>query len=82
MNAEFDTPPKAIDALAPEYPEALRRTNIEGNVVVAFTVDTQGRVHDIEVQRCTNHKLERAAVDAVRRWRFQPALRNGKPVEV
>ncbi len=80
--ASYDTPPKALDLVSPEYPHSLRQQGIEGEVEVAFTVDAHGRVQDIEVQDATNEAFSRAAVAAVRQWRFKPALRDGKPVEV
>lgn len=78
----FDTPPQPRDLARPEYPFALRQRGVEGSVTVAFTVDVRGRVQDIEVQESTHEEFERAAVAAVRTWRFEPAQRDGKPVAV
>lgn len=78
----FDTPPRPLDLVTPEYPASLRRDGTEGNVLVAFTVDTRGRVQDVEVREATNREFETAAVEAVRQWRFKPALHDGEPVEV
>jgi protein TonB len=78
----FDTPPKPLDLVSPEYPPTLKQQGTEGNVVVAFTVDTRGRVQDVEVREATNAEFETAAVAAVRKWRFKPALRAGEPVAV
>jgi protein TonB len=80
--AAFDTPPRPLDLVTPEYPNALRQQGAEGHVVVAFTVDTQGRVEGVEVQESTNREFETAAVVAVQKWRFKPALRDGEPVKV
>lgn len=78
----FDTPPKPLDIVAPEYPAAMKLQGETGHVAVAFTIDVKGRVHDVQVRDATNAAFENAAVAAVRKWRFKPALRDGKPVEV
>jgi TonB family protein len=78
----YDTPPKPLELVSPEYPRSLKREGTQGNVVVAFTVDTRGRVQDVEVREATNSEFESAAVTAVRKWRFKPALRDGEPVQV
>jgi len=81
-SAAFDTPPKPVNLVSPDYPEDQRRQRENGYVVVAFTVDTEGRVNDVEVQDSTNDAFEAAALSAVRQWRFKPARRDGQPVEV
>jgi len=50
---------------------------------VRFTVGVDGKVHDVSVvDSDPNHIFDRAAVRAVSRWEFKPALRNGKPMAV
>lgn len=66
----------------PEYPEKARREGREGRVLLRVLVDEQGRSKSTEVNRSSGSEaLDRAAVQAIRRWRFSPARYGNKPVE-
>ena len=66
---------------APRYPFSARRRGQEGRVVLRVEVDPAGRAADVSVAHSSGvSALDRAAADAVRRWRFQPARRGGVPV--
>ena len=75
-------PPK-VDASArqnppPVYPSTSRRRGEEGTVVLAIHIDARGRVTAARVARSSGHaRLDRAALEAVRHWRYQPATRAG-----
>lgn len=73
--------PVPVNRPAPRYPaEALRR-NIGGVVRVQATVAPDGSVERMELAEGSgNRELDRAAMEAVRRWKFKPAVRNGQPV--
>ena len=46
-------------------------------------ITAQGRVEDVQVERSAGHSdLDQSALEAVRRWRFEPARRGGEPVAV
>jgi periplasmic protein TonB len=47
-----------------------------------MVVGLDGRAHNIRVQRSLGMGLDQKAIDAVNRWRFEPATLNGKPVAV
>jgi TonB family protein len=64
------------------YPEAFSQTRQQGNVVLIGRLDKQGRVADLHLVAATRKEFIAPAVDAVRDWQFQPALRDGKPVEI
>jgi protein TonB len=65
----------------PRYPESARRRGIEGTVLLKMRITAQGRVEDIQVVRSAGYpELDESAIEAVRRWRFEPARRNGTPV--
>ncbi len=65
----------------PVYPEHERRLGHEGEVVLLVAVDAHGEVADVEVKTpCPHAGLNREALRAVRRWRFEPARRHGQPV--
>lgn len=67
----------------PRYPESARRERIEGTTLLRARVTERGRVEMVEVERSAGHaELDRSAVDAVRRWRFEPARRGEDAVAV
>lgn len=66
---------------APAYPEAAQRSGDSGTVVLQVEVGTDGKPGDITIaRRSGSRELDRAAVEAVRGWTFEPAIRDGKPV--
>src|SRR5690606_13089217 len=65
----------------PQYPPSAVRSGIEGTVILVISIDAKGNVLDIEVEKSSrNRDLDRAAIDAARKWRFSPEIRNGAPV--
>lgn len=67
----------------PRYPEAARRVGIEGTTVLKVRIREDGGVGDVIVAQSAGAvALDQAAVDAVQRWRFEPARRGGHPVAV
>jgi protein TonB len=65
----------------PMYPALAVQARIEGNVVLHAIIDREGRVGELQV--LSGHPLlVEAALDAVRRWRYQPTESNNEPVEV
>ncbi|MGH8085043.1 MAG: energy transducer TonB [Lysobacter sp.] len=67
----------------PPYPASALRKGLEGTVLLEVLVDTDGRPMEVTVSRSSGHReLDRAAQRHVlERWRFQPALRDGRPVQ-
>jgi TonB family protein len=76
------TRPVILDRVEPQYTETARRVRLEGTVIVQAVIDEQGRVVDVKVLKRLPMGLDQAAVDAVSRWRFQPATLHGRPVKV
>ncbi|MDX1389735.1 MAG: energy transducer TonB, partial [Acidobacteriota bacterium] len=68
----------------PEYAQELREAGVEGKVILQAVITKDGRVGDVKVLRSTNpgHGLEEAAIEAVKQWRYEPATKDGEPVEV
>jgi protein TonB len=65
----------------PEYPLRARRLGHEGTVVVELSIDVDGRVAAAAVSRSSgSHLLDRAALAALRAWRYRPAREGGQPV--
>ncbi len=68
--------------VAPEYPESAFRKGIEGSVEVSFTITNQGAVTNVSVVSADPPEVfDRAAIEAVRRWRYEPKFVDGQPVE-
>jgi len=68
--------------MQPPYPPASRALDEEGSVTLAVSIAADGRVSAVSLLRSSGFaRLDKAALDfALRRWRFEPALENGKPV--
>ncbi len=77
-----DTPAqvKPQGRVTPVYPKELREQGITGEVVVSFIVDENGKVTSAEIFRSSDPRFNKAALDAVSQWRFEPALKDGVPV--
>ena len=62
----------------PAYPPASRRMGEEGVVALAVLVDERGRPLEVRVEQSSGHpRLDQAAAEGLRKWRFQAALREG-----
>jgi protein TonB len=60
----------------PSYPSSARRLGVQGTTLLRVHVLEDGRVGAVDVEQSAGHPdLDRAATDAVRRWRFEPARR-------
>lgn len=72
-----------ISATPPRYPHESRRKREQGTVVLMVLLDIEGRVADISVSQSSGFdNLDRAALAAVRRWRWSPTRRGGAAVMV
>ena len=79
-SAEVD--PRYIRALQPAYPGRMQRQGIEGAVTVKILVGTDGRVKQVQQVSADDPSFYRATEEqALARWRFRPATRDGVPVE-
>jgi TonB family protein len=76
------TPPTLVREVKPDYPDDARRRAVQGSVDLEIVVRRDGSVGDIRVTRGLSQTLDERAVDAVRQWRFEPALRAGRTVDV
>lgn len=73
--------PLAGQNAQPEYPREAQRRGQSGRVVLRVDVGADGTATDVDfLQRSGSPELDRAAMNAVRKWRFAPARRGGKPV--
>ena len=76
------TPPRPRQNPEPDYDEDAKERRIEGVVTLQTVIGADGRLTNIEVVGGLTHGLEKNAVKAVQRWKFQPATLNGSPVPV
>jgi periplasmic protein TonB len=74
--------PRVVYDPDPEYSQEARQAKFQGTVVLWVVVGADGRPKQIRVQRTLGMGLDEKAIDAVRKWRFQPAEKDGHPVAV
>ena len=68
--------------IKPKYPPQAMRQRHEGTVTLLVLVGVDGSVKDVKVETSSGYReLDRAAMDAVRRWRFNAEVKNGQKVE-
>lgn len=74
--------PLVLFKVEPEYSEEARKAKFQGTVVLAIIVDPSGQARDIRVIRPLGLGLDEKAIEAVRKWRFKPGLKDGAAVPV
>ncbi|HXU32885.1 MAG TPA: energy transducer TonB [Thermoanaerobaculia bacterium] len=74
--------PVLLSRIEPLYPEVARRAHQGGTVILQTVIDESGRVINVEVVKGLGFGLQQAAIEAVSKWRFQPATMNGRAVKV
>jgi protein TonB len=78
--AEIDQEPRAIYQESPSYPREMRGKKTEGLVTLVFVVDATGKVKNPRVEDSSHAAFESPALNAVKRWKFEPGLRAGQRV--
>lgn len=81
LTAEM-TRPVPIHQVQPRYTEAARRAGVQGVVILEAIIDERGNVSNVRVLRGLPMGLDREAVEAVKQWKYRPAMLNGRPVRV
>jgi periplasmic protein TonB len=74
------TLPQAIYSPEPNFSEEARKAKQQGMVTLLLVVGADGRPYNIRVRQSLGMGLDEEAINAVTRWRFKPATRNGQPV--
>jgi TonB family protein len=80
LNGDFDTPPKFISGDAPVYPISRLQRRVSGYAEISCVIDEKGRTRDFRVIRTDYPYFASHAILAVQKWRFQPAMKHGRPV--
>ena len=75
-------PPELIKKVEPGYPEEARKKGVEGIVILKVRTDEQGGVEKIKVLEGPHDLLNKAAIDAVKQWKYEPLFSKGKPKPV
>ena len=73
-------PPVPVRTTAPDYPEAMRLAGVSGLVLVNCLIDEKGAVQDMRVEKASNDQFVKPAMQALSKWRFKPAQRDGAKV--
>ncbi|MGO9083729.1 MAG: energy transducer TonB [Candidatus Sulfotelmatobacter sp.] len=76
------TPPRPIYSPPPEYSAEARSARYQGDCVLLVIVEADGRTSHIRVRSRLGMGLDEKAIEAVKHWKFAPALKDGKPVSV
>jgi len=74
--------PMATRKVDPAYPMQLMRENVHGTVILYAVIHADGSVGNVRILRGVDERLDRFATEAVQQWKFEPAIKNGSPVDV
>ncbi len=78
--AEIDQKPRPVFQSAPAFPAEMRGKKLEGIVSILFVVDPDGKVTNPRVEKSTHPAFEKPALDAIKQWKFEPAIKAGRRV--
>jgi TonB family protein len=76
------TGPQPVRKVDPRYPPSLMNAHVEGEVVLYAIIRRDGSVDSIQLMKGIDGQLDQNAMEALSRWKFRPATRNGAPVEL
>ncbi len=76
------TAPTLLYKVEPEYSEEARKAKFQGTVVLYVEVDPSGKAINPRVVRSLGLGLDEKAIEAIKKWKFKPGLKDGKPVTV
>ncbi len=76
----YEQPPQVIGVISPDYPIKARTLGIQGVVVLSVEIDQSGKISNVTVKKSIP-SLDQAAIDAVNRVKFKPALLDGNAVD-
>ncbi len=76
------TQPVATRKVDPGYPTQLIRENVAGTIILFAIIHADGTVGNVLVLRGVDNRLDKFASDAVAQWKFQPATKDGTPIDV
>jgi TonB family protein len=74
--------PKVIEKSEPQYTDEAREAKIEGKVALSVVIGTDGVAHDIKIVKSLDSGLDTSAITSIKTWKFQPGMKDSKPVQV
>jgi periplasmic protein TonB len=74
--------PQLLYKVEPEYSEEARKAKYQGTVVLKVVVDASGRITNTQIVHSLGLGLDEKAVEAVKKWKFKPGYKDGRPVAV
>ena len=80
-SAPFDRPATVVTSASPVYPYPMRHAGATAEVTVLFTVNAKGTVTKATIVDSNNFEFNASSLEAIRKWTFTPATKNGQPVE-
>jgi TonB family protein len=75
-------PPQPMFSPDPEYSQTARSKKIQGSVYLEVEVLEDGKVGEVRVVKGLEESLDQNSIHTIRRWRFKPAVREGKRIKV
>jgi TonB family protein len=72
--------PRLTGKVEPAYSPEARSAHVQGTVVLSVVVGSDGVAHELRVTRSLQPDLDQKAIEAVSQWKFQPGMKDGKPV--
>ncbi len=72
--------PVPVRMVPPKFPPEMRREGTGGVVTIKCIIDEKGNVTEPVVEKATNDAFAQPALDALRKWKFKPAKKDGTPV--
>jgi TonB family protein len=79
-HGEGASDPKIISQVDPQYSEKARKAKFNGICVLSIIVEPDGTPSNVVVKTSLGMGLDEKAIEAVKKWRFQPAMKDGHPV--
>jgi TonB family protein len=76
------SPPVPLRKVDPKYFPAAMADRVEGKVRLAAVIRKDGRVDSVRLLQHLDDRLDLSAQEAMQKWEFEPALRDGQPVDV
>ena len=74
--------PRLLEKIEPQYTEEASEAELQGTIVMSVEVHPDGRAYNLRLERGLGMGLDENAMEAVKQWKFQPAVKDGEPVAV
>ena len=82
LAADGTEPPVPVRTVAPKFPDSMRRDGTSGLVTVSCLIDEKGNVTEPKVLKSTNDAFSEPALEALKKWKFKPAKKDGEAVAI